>query len=601
MKVLNATIIFALSISLFSFFAPLHGMSQDEALKRALISKLGIRQLIIIFDPLRSDNDICDTMQSKLIAALHDPSYAPIIAPLNLAKRLCSKEEYARILSEWYIYTTRDKTKPNNTIIDNNLVIFIPYGENMYMPSLNEFKMSERGTEIHNLSLVELILGIKIKQLTTETPQTLLTLTSTEDKIAPMNLPKQLEKILVSRIDFKGREGEAYLNRWDIYLTGHGGSQNHYIAGMPITTFGTLLDFFNTKINTRSLFYDTCYAGGSHLTEPYQYTIQANGKDEILKKDLKYLVISATTFETVTKTDKKAGQGNLKTSSCVANIDIKKYFKGMNQFFTKVDHMRPNISELGEIVHNLTEWKHTFDLTEWFNLPAVRFPNTDKFSTIPTSLVFPIDDSAIMRAIHGSKNKQEAHIKIPQGTKMILLESTYVPIPIILGSDIPLIAPRNFASDYFLKELRAPDIKLIPPSPSEAARSFLNMIIRVSKKINAQVSWYIEKLDIKIGDNTGADYLPKDRVTCNAIIYLDATTEPISIGNNNQYLFFDHHDMKWHPLDQINFDAIKVIIRNSALSHSTLPESMKGENQKPVIEIEPAKNGRPKIRGSVTQ
>ena len=176
-----------------------------------------------------------------------------------------------------------------------------------------------------------MILGIKLNKLTKVNALELSGSSgeSSNNQGVRNNLPKDLEQILISRVDFgKDREKEVYLNRWDIYLTGHGGSG--IIANMPLKIFSRLLDWFNEKINTRSLFYDTCFAGGTNLTEPYQDPKDANGKGQVLAKDLNYLVISATTFEAPT--------------SYPGNLGEMSSFGESNPFFKLIgDHNSHNI------------------------------------------------------------------------------------------------------------------------------------------------------------------------------------------------------------------------------------------------------------------
>ena len=374
--------------------------------ERKLITQLGMRRLVILFYPEFILRDKVDALWSSLAAALNEPdASAPIITSFGLA------QQYARsgnqeLLHAWDIYILRNH--PNC----GEYVIFIPKDDVQNKFGINNFTDEEIGNfRINSLSIKELILGIKLNKLTKVNALQLSRSSgeSSNNQGVRNNLPKGLEQILISRVDFgKDREKEVYLNRWDIYLTGHGGSG--IIANMPLNIFSRLLDWFNEKINTRSLFYDTCFAGGTHLTEPYQDPKAASGEQQVLAKDLNYLVISATTFEAPTSVSSTFGE--------MIGFGVEKPFfkligdKYFAQYFDRLDHFlatkqkeRTQVMALSDIVRNLIDWKNTFnpEWLEWINLPAVRFPHTDRFITLEDKAIFSINDNAIMRAVNASK------------------------------------------------------------------------------------------------------------------------------------------------------------------------------------------------------
>ncbi len=87
-----------------------------------------------------------------------------------------------------------------------------------------------------------------------------------------------------------------FLNFWDILLFGHG-SAGKTIAGMATASFTSVLDFLNFGIHTRSLFYISCYSGGSNLGEAYRYTTHIGEKEH---KNFNFMIIVLNAFETMT-------------------------------------------------------------------------------------------------------------------------------------------------------------------------------------------------------------------------------------------------------------------------------------------------------------
>lgn len=110
------------------------------------------------------------------------------------------------------------------------------------------------------------------------------------------SLKKALDAIFITHSD----DEDAIT--WNVYLTGHGfspwevqenpladprkpspwfqnpknldhSSHSSIIAGLTIPEFQAFITFFNSRVHTNLLFYDTCFASGKHLYEPYQYTV----------------------------------------------------------------------------------------------------------------------------------------------------------------------------------------------------------------------------------------------------------------------------------------------------------------------------------------
>lgn len=467
-----------------------------------IIKSLGDRSLIILFDPNDDEKinkslkncELTGSLNTKLRSAIKlDGSHnkkTPIIASRTFYEDLINCKQLASSLTQWTIYKTND----------NTLVIFMP---GAYKQDPNEPNI------IGNLKKDELISGIKISHLKP----------ITDNKQAPtpiidkQDLANYLKEILVTREDFKNIS-EEYLNRWDIYLNGHGTttavSQKDAVAGMSIKNFDKFLDFLNNKINTRSLLYDTCYAG-AHLAIPYKYQ---QAEREAREKDLNYTVISTTSLSNITLTE-LLKENNIS----YATTNFASYFKDLESFFTKINtaekgaNALQNIPTLADIIKHVSSWENSYELDQpgesgrhWLQIPTVRFPHTDRF-TIISAQDFNLTDSAIRHAINQKKEK----MIIPEETKAILLESHYIPIPIeIKGYTMPLIIPKELdGKDYFFKKISMPNIKII---------DFVMMFKMVTDKL-PEVSnisgFYFDEIEIKIKKDEAAklneNFYPENR------------------------------------------------------------------------------------------
>ncbi len=440
-----------------------------------LLSKLGIRRLIIIFDPENNEWSIqCSNpraLQGTLKQALVECS-APIITTPFLyeyAKKCVFTD--STINQQWKKYRTRGD--------DKYLVVLIPNRE-PYNVWLSNIDSSPRP-----LTESELMLGIKIRQLQ-EMPNNFNT------SAVKMNLKEELQKILITYNDLK-KAGlpDDHSNMWDIYLTGHGNlesknkraPQEATIASIPIPSFKQFLNFLNYGISTRSFYYDTCFGGGTHLKEPYQYEIEKDAKHanaqvekEARDQNLKFLIISATTYAKTTQADIQTAPSG---QTIVATINFNAYFTTLNNYFQ--DSKEHTKEELSKAINYLSTWEKSFDPArpEWLQLPAVRFPNTEKFVNPDMDKIFQLTDRAIEHAIqHGKKE-----LKIPKETKIILLQSHYVPIKITIeGDSMPLLLPstNTVNSSYFFKEIEAPNVYLF--SENKGLVTFSKMIENIKER-----------------------------------------------------------------------------------------------------------------------
>src|SRR5271156_1745888 len=250
---------------------------QEDESKRAF----GIRPLIILFDPSNDDGykgPGCGIETGAMMMTFRDAlKYdIPIIADSWFLGYAQTCSEVQPDLLRWTIYTLKDKSIP--------VILFIPK-QGIYQPYLEKLQTFSYGGATKKLSDGELLLGIKLHNF--DQINALSSLAKPEKRIEDLAC---LKDVLITHNDLKGI-GEQFGNRWDIFLTGHGGPQRT-IAGMLVNDFKHFLKFLNGAIGTRSLFYDTCFAG-AHLTDAYQDPVTSTEMRDI---DFNFLIISATAF-----------------------------------------------------------------------------------------------------------------------------------------------------------------------------------------------------------------------------------------------------------------------------------------------------------------
>ena len=265
-----------------------------------ILKDLGIRPLIIFFDPYngeeyKDDYGTCEelrTLWSEFKQALLDAN-VPIIASCNMWDNLVKCDYMKQLISDrWHVYAFR-----------GSLIICIPRGGiyEEYLGKLNDFTVDHKNKAISD---GQLLLGIL---LNLNSDQEITPSTSLPESKIESDLASALKGILLTRENIT-KGADKLLNRWDIFLSGHGGyikSQGRMLAGMNLSSFSVLLDFLNTKINTRSLLYDTCYSGGESLSQPYQ-DIEPE-MNMIREKKFNFTIMATTTFDSIIKVTKKPG------------------------------------------------------------------------------------------------------------------------------------------------------------------------------------------------------------------------------------------------------------------------------------------------------
>ncbi len=241
---------------------------------------------------------------------------------------------------------------------------------------------------------------------------------------------------------------------WNIYLSGHGGGlyeespQPHaytMIADLQIAEFQKFLNFCEKQILTKCLFYGTCYGSGNHSQlafgdTPYSYAIVSDclgdtvsytftdtlplpnrEGDELIASDLSY--------------DSKTGW----------SIALDLHYQ-WGKFFADLEDHSFTDDPLCWLQGAFKGIKPDFLCTT----PIVRLPNATNFTTILSDTHLQITDLLL------EWKGEEETIESTRKTNVVLLESSFIPSPLILHNDdyVPsIISILPGASSHFIQSL----------------------------------------------------------------------------------------------------------------------------------------------------
>lgn len=356
----------------------------------------------------------------------------------------------------------------------------IPLLEDVITTAINDINNTQEKYDIKNLfkdSLMprlmldpgEIISGIRLNALT-PMRNLLNPPTATEKAIVP--LPLVLEKLFINKNDILYLNGatsqilqELILPEWNIYLVGHGtypkstfkpffsddkeniapssdkqlvAYEKGKIAGLKTEEFAQLLDFFNNQVSINLLFYNTCFAGSINTKIPYL--------TNDIKKIFNYMIISGATSSTITIS------GFIKIED--NKIDLRDALK-FRKFFEGI--------ELGLDLATTTNYVAQFykdkKIINQFNIPLVRYPNTDKF--IPVNLSFVKGPKSVHKVQEFTRTRANS-ISNEQAKKpgsyfdittqeVLLLSTPYANFSIKITDEMPYFI--NLKDKSFIKEI----------------------------------------------------------------------------------------------------------------------------------------------------
>lgn len=182
-------------------------------------------------------------------------------------------ELYAAVVKEMLYFESSEwiiKSIPSLT--DCDYVLLVPRD---YLPSLMEKATSiKMPSPTDPLTDDELLLGLKIDHFETMLagPFSKGNLLESKDPIA--RFMAVINSLFVTRAEYAQWKKPA--PNWVIFLNGHGGF-NRTIATLSFNQFEQLLNFLNSKINTKLFVYESCYAAGKNAQEIYKESMRGVG------------------------------------------------------------------------------------------------------------------------------------------------------------------------------------------------------------------------------------------------------------------------------------------------------------------------------------
>lgn len=329
-----------------------------------------------------------EKIKDYLATAPANPTYPEdenIIAAINEMVPTEFKYKTKRIDSDFYsaldkeIYTFN----PSEWVIKqvgDQLLLLIP---KEYINKLNAQKFAQHYNQ-GTYSTTELNLGLKIDHL-----QDISSLDAYVNEYRASNdttsgkfVLSALPSLFITRAEYKQvskqKASSATMPQWSICLMGHGSTtqfaEGSKVADMVIDDFKQLLDFFDTKITTKLVIYQSCYAAGENTQKIYgdlksswlktnPYTVVTNAlTDAPVTKEKRYTVTRFST-NSVDFANHKLKPGDL--------MDYKKFFDVL---------AKENVVNFTEVLANL--FPPSGDPRNIFGTPQIKLPGVAWFNII---------------------------------------------------------------------------------------------------------------------------------------------------------------------------------------------------------------------------
>lgn len=268
--------------------------------------------------------------------------------------------------------------------------------------------------------------------------------------------------------------------------------QGGVIAGLYQDEFKEVLNFFNTAVNTRTFFYDTCFSGGKNLEAPYQYTG--------VPATFNYTIISGASVDAPTTVGKAqiavppytsaAGTLFVKVVKRTGKDDLWLYVdQEFDKYFDQLEKYQEGTFKepLADILNTIHSFKIP-ELHKYHNIPLIRFPNTAWFNVVDMrTKVTSITEQAVIR-----HHVEQTEFKLTT-QEALLLYTRHISMPITTNSpSMPaVISMIGGNADHYLSELTAPKANL-----SDIIQKFLAVKNEYFTK-----RFFIKKLTCKIDIN----------------------------------------------------------------------------------------------------
>lgn len=318
-----------------------------------------------------------------------DQKSGPIIASLHTLKLL--RKQLTNLVGDAWIIK----------LINNDMSLLLPIP---YLESIGIDPEAVKTSESPKITETELALGIKVNHMETKTFAELpLPTGSSQPKLSDYFLPAlynsdtETSSIFCLRSDYT--EYKKDLPLWSLYMTGHGESAQR-IVGISLDDFKHVLDFLNTKINTRLLFYVSCYAAGTNNEKIYRAA-----KDPIEKTYGFPIITQALTDAPVTSRPAKE-QPQEFVKAVMQGVDVAINYETLISYF------------------NTEQW-----MTE--NTAQIKLPGLEWFSVINAKKNI-VQIGSILAKNRGNRPLDIASFFKTQNPRVLLLYTQHIPFELLI-------------------------------------------------------------------------------------------------------------------------------------------------------------------------
>ncbi len=237
---------------------------------------------------------------------------------------------------------------------------------------------------------------------------------------------------------------------WSIYFAGHGSFGNS-IVDLKLDSFKKVLNFLATKINTRLLVYQSCYAAG------YNAEIIYKESSDILQRTYPFAIITQALSDSVTTVVPEALRYDLFFKEItVPTRDIINYEKAMDALNTKEALNKETQEDLKK--SNLAPRQ---DLS-WSNVPQIKYPGLPYFTPM-TNRKNTVSIGAILAKSRGDDRPLDIASFFKVDPKAILLYAADIPFELILNPNLDaIISMIPGDAIHIFKKISAPTKAAVP-------------------------------------------------------------------------------------------------------------------------------------------
>ncbi len=323
----------------------------------------------------------------------------------------------------------------------------------------------------------------------------------------------------IATLEEKVKKAKEAFEKFQTHLASQKGVA--FIAGLEVSTFKKLLNFFNTAVNTGVFFYSTCFGSGKNLDAPYQH--------EGIAKEFNYTIISGASGDAPSRA---AGialflppypkyPASLAYVTRVHHniVELSMLFtQNLSAYFEKLEQYQKGTSAetLAAILLTIHPYETKIQpqqvILQPFNIPLIRYPNAPWFRAIDLKdKILSITKQSVI-----SHQAEDKPFKIqPNGYMILLLYTTYIPVAIVregnaMPSMLSMIAGDAF---HYLEKVDVKDVLL-----SAVIKGFFPVEDQFYTKV-----FFIKELLCKMDEDAGTDYLERlsgQSVTLHNIVFI---------------------------------------------------------------------------------